>query len=174
MVSLEILSLWSYHQTFLPDDQTILVFLLLLLLQYFATWKPPTYFGTTFLNCHTISSAGFKDLYLHSTSQNMDERHSISHHQYKNIFQELVLFLLLSSSDSHYTKHKYFIFTVFNCNSLCLLLSLHRAFWYSHSSFTNKIHTHLLKLWLQLTLKLCGSYIFWSTTIIRELTIEPG
>ena len=33
---------------------------------------------------------------------------------------------------------------------------------------------HLLKLWLQFTLKLDGSYIFWSMTIIRELAIEPG
>ena len=32
---------------------------------------------------------------------------------------------------------------------------------------------HLLKLWLQFTLKLCGSYMFRSTTIIRELEIEP-
>ena len=33
---------------------------------------------------------------------------------------------------------------------------------------------HLLKLWLQFTLKLGGSCMFWSTTIIRELAIEPG
>ena len=34
--------------------------------------------------------------------------------------------------------------------------------------------THILKLWLKFTLKLCGSYMFRSTTIIRELAIEPG
>ena len=33
---------------------------------------------------------------------------------------------------------------------------------------------HLLKLWLQFTLKLDGYYMFRSTTIIRELAIEPG
>ena len=33
---------------------------------------------------------------------------------------------------------------------------------------------HLLKLRLQFTLKLGGSYMFRSTTIIRELAIEPG
>ena len=36
------------------------------------------------------------------------------------------------------------------------------------------IDSHLLKLWLQFTLKLAGSYMFRSTTIIRELVIEPG
>jgi len=33
---------------------------------------------------------------------------------------------------------------------------------------------HLLKLWLQFTLKLDGFYMFLSMTIIRELAIEPG
>jgi len=33
---------------------------------------------------------------------------------------------------------------------------------------------HLLKLWLQFTLKSDGSYMFWRMTIIRELAIEPG
>jgi len=33
---------------------------------------------------------------------------------------------------------------------------------------------HLLELLLKLTLKLDGSYMFWSMTIIRELAIEPG
>jgi len=33
---------------------------------------------------------------------------------------------------------------------------------------------HLLELRLQLTLKLDGSYMFRSKTIIRELAIEPG
>jgi len=46
---------------------------------------------------------------------------------------------------------------------------------------TNVIHTvnspteaHLLELRLQFTLKLDGSYMFRSTTIIRELAIELG
>jgi len=42
----------------------------------------------------------------------------------------------------------------------------------------NTVHSptyaHLLKLWLEFTLKLDGSYMFRSTTIIRELAIEPG
>jgi len=33
---------------------------------------------------------------------------------------------------------------------------------------------HLLELSLKFTLKLDGSYMFRSTTIIRELAIEPG
>ena len=33
---------------------------------------------------------------------------------------------------------------------------------------------HLLKLRLKFTLKLGGCYMFRSTTIIRELAIEPG
>jgi len=33
---------------------------------------------------------------------------------------------------------------------------------------------HLLERWLKFTLKLYGSYMFRSTTIIRELAIEPG
>ena len=33
---------------------------------------------------------------------------------------------------------------------------------------------HLLKLWLKFTLKSGGSYMFRSTTIIRELATEPG
>ena len=33
---------------------------------------------------------------------------------------------------------------------------------------------HLLELRLKFTLKLDGSYMFRSTTIIRELAIEPG
>jgi len=33
---------------------------------------------------------------------------------------------------------------------------------------------HLLKFSLQFTLKLDGSFLFRSTTIIRELAIEPG
>jgi len=33
---------------------------------------------------------------------------------------------------------------------------------------------HLLKLSLQFTLNLGGSYMFRSTTIIRELATEPG
>jgi len=33
---------------------------------------------------------------------------------------------------------------------------------------------HLLKLWLKFTLKFVGSYMFRSTTVIRELVIEPG
>jgi len=40
------------------------------------------------------------------------------------------------------------------------------------------VHTqtdaHLLKLLLKFALKLGGSYMFRSTTIIRELAIEPG
>ena len=39
-----------------------------------------------------------------------------------------------------------------------------------HSS----IDAHLLKLGLEFTLKLVGSYMFRSTTIIRVLAIEPG
>jgi len=35
-------------------------------------------------------------------------------------------------------------------------------------------NAHLLELRLKLTLKLDGSYMFRSTTIIRELAIEPG
>ena len=35
-------------------------------------------------------------------------------------------------------------------------------------------YSHLLKLWLKFTLKLRGFYMFRSTTIIRELAIEPG
>jgi len=38
----------------------------------------------------------------------------------------------------------------------------------------SRTDAHLLKLWLQFTLKLDGSYTFRSTTIIRELAIEPG
>ena len=52
------------------------------------------------------------------------------------------------------------------------LLSLHRTFWYSHSSFTNRctfINT-LIKIYIELD----GSYMFRSTAIIRELAIEPG
>ena len=48
-------------------------------------------------------------------------------------------------------------------------LSLYRAFWYSHSSFTNRctfIKT-LIKIYIN------GSYMFRSTTIIKELEIEP-
>jgi len=33
---------------------------------------------------------------------------------------------------------------------------------------------HLLELRLKFTLQLDGSYMFRSTTIIRELVIEPG
>ena len=33
---------------------------------------------------------------------------------------------------------------------------------------------HLLKLSLKFTLKLCGSYMFRSKTILRALAIEPG
>ena len=33
---------------------------------------------------------------------------------------------------------------------------------------------HLVKLWFKITLKLDGCYMFRSTTIIRELVIEPG
>ena len=36
------------------------------------------------------------------------------------------------------------------------------------------IDAHLLKFWLQFTLKLDGSYVFRSATITRELAIEPG
>ena len=36
-----------------------------------------------------------------------------------------------------------------------------------------QLHT-FLNLWLQFTLKLGGCYMFRSTTIIRELTVEPG
>jgi len=50
-----------------------------------------------------------------------------------------------------------------------------------HCTVHSDIHTvhsptdaHLLELWLQFTLKSDGSYMFRSTTIIRELAIEPG
>jgi len=50
-----------------------------------------------------------------------------------------------------------------------------------HCTVHSDIHTvdsptdaHLLKMWLQFTLKLDGSYMFRSTTIIREPAIEPG
>jgi len=50
-----------------------------------------------------------------------------------------------------------------------------------HCTVHSDIHTvysptdaHLLKLRLQFTLKLDGSYMFQSTTVIRELAIEPG
>ena len=51
-------------------------------------------------------------------------------------------------------------------------LSLHRAFWYSHSSFTNRCT--FIKTLITICIKLDGSYTFRSTTIIRELAIEPG
>jgi len=41
-------------------------------------------------------------------------------------------------------------------------------------TFHSPTDVHLLKLRLQFTLKLDGSYMFRSTTINRELAIEPG
>ena len=53
--------------------------------------------------------------------------------------------------------------------------------WIIHNTILQNTHTvhsptdaHLLKLLLQFTLKLHGSYMFRSTTIIRELAVEPG
>jgi len=47
-----------------------------------------------------------------------------------------------------------------------------------HNKIVRTVHSptdaHLLELWLKFTLKLYGSYIFRSTTIIRELASEPG
>jgi len=60
---------------------------------------------------------------------------------------------------------------------------LHFFFFFNFYLFTvhSDIHTvylptdaHLLKLLLQFTLKLDDSYMFRSTTIIRELAIKPG
>ena len=48
--------------------------------------------------------------------------------------------------------------------------SLITKFYYS--SFTNRCT--FIELWLKFTLKLDGSYMFRSTTIIRELAIEPA
>jgi hypothetical protein len=45
---------------------------------------------------------------------------------------------------------------------------------YSKPTIHSQTDAHLFKLWLQFTLKLDGSYMFRSTTIIRELAIEPG
>jgi len=56
----------------------------------------------------------------------------------------------------------------------------YRIFFY-RCTVHSDIHTvhsptdaHVLKLWLQFTLKLDGCYMFRSMTIIRELEIEPG
>jgi hypothetical protein len=50
--------------------------------------------------------------------------------------------------------------------------------WLINETGTHTVHSptdaHLLKLWLQFTLKLDGSYMFRSTTIIRQIEIEPG
>ena len=51
-------------------------------------------------------------------------------------------------------------------------LSLHRAFWYSHSSFTNKCT--FIKTLITIYIKLDSSYMFRYMTIIRELAIGPG
>ena len=60
---------------------------------------------------------------------------------------------------------------------IILILSIFFYCWTVHSDI-HTVHSpteaHLLQLWLQFTLKLDGSYVFRSTTIIRELAIEPG
>ena len=54
----------------------------------------------------------------------------------------------------------------------------HRFYRCTMHSDIHTVHSptdaHLLTLWLQFTIKLDGSHMFQSTTIIRELAIEPG
>jgi len=64
-----------------------------------------------------------------------------------------------------------------HCHHMCLVA--HGNFYRCtvHSDI-HTVHsptdTHFLELWLKFTLKLDGSYMFRSSTIIRELAIEPG
>jgi len=53
-----------------------------------------------------------------------------------------------------------------------LLGSLHQQLGQSRSSFINRCT--FIKTLIKFTLKLGASYMFRSTTIIRELAIEPG
>jgi len=53
-----------------------------------------------------------------------------------------------------------------------LLLTSLKIYNYSHSSFTNR--RTFIKTLITIYIKLDISYMFRSTTIIRELAIEPG
>jgi hypothetical protein len=67
------------------------------------------------------------------------------------------------------------------CRNCMFLWCKPVTFFFYRCTVHSDIHTvhsprnaDLLKLWLQFTLKLDGSYMFRSTTVIRELAIESG
>ena len=73
------------------------------------------------------------------------------------------------------------IFT-FQCHKVSrILINWAVSYHFYRCTVHSDIHTahsptdaHLLELWLKFTLKLDGSYMFRSTTIFRELAVEPG